>query len=280
MDSEGGKECSTCSMADKGISEAEDPRYHKYEKYLSDGWVPGRKVDVTDAQYHTFRENLPYMASLLLLHPLLRKAWNTFNPIQKRTKEGTPRLAQRATFDFSFAILFLLVLHGFSAFKVLLILRLNYMIATKLPRNYVPAATWAFNIPVLFANELCQGYHYKSIAQNIMPPLESWGEWLDGYGGLLARWEVLFNITILRLVSFNMDYYWSIDKNRSNSLEVSSVNPYPVYQFLIRQRRSNWTRHSSRNETESRYRLTHRITPFETTWRTPSTHPRTSPVPL
>lgn len=48
-----------------------------------------------------------------------------------------------------------------------------------------------------------------------------WGAWLDSYGGLVARWEVLFNITILRLISFNLDYYWSIDKRGANGLEVS-----------------------------------------------------------
>lgn len=163
------------------------------------------------------------MASLLLLHPLLRKAWNLVFPPQSGASQGRGRLEQRASFDFSFAIIFLLALHGVSAFKVLLILRLNYMIATKLPRNYVPFATWAFNVPVLFANELCQGYHLRDVARVFAPPLESWGAWLDGYGGLVSRWEVLFNITILRLISFNMDYYWSIDRNKSNSLEVSRL---------------------------------------------------------
>lgn len=215
-------------MADKSV--AEDPRYHKYERYLSDGWVPGRKVDITDPQYHTFRSNLPYMGSLLIVHPLLRKVWDAVFPIQKRSKDGPARLEQRASFDFAFAVVYLLALHGFSALKVLLILRLNYMIATKLPRNYVPVATWAFNIPVLFANELCQGYHYRSIAQYIAPPLESWGAWMDSYGGLVSRWEVLFNITILRLVSFNLDYYWSLGNNKSNSLEVCSSSPPTVRQ--------------------------------------------------
>lgn len=208
-------------MADKSV--AEDPRYYKIAPWLSDGWIPGRKIDITDAQYYTFRSKLPYMGSLLIFHPLLRKAWDAVFPIQKRSKEGNARLNQRASFDFVFAIVFLIVLHGFSALKVLLILRLNYMIATKLPRNYVPSATWAFNILVLFANELCHGYHYRTIAQLFMPPLQSWGAWMDSYSGLMPRWQILFNITILRLVSFNMDYYWSVEKNKSNSLEVGST---------------------------------------------------------
>jgi len=174
------------------------------------------------------------MGSLLLFHPLLRKAWNSIFPISERTnKGGAGRLEQRLSFDYVFAILYLFILHGFSAFKVLLIFQINYRIATQLPRRYVPLATWGFNIPVLFANELCQGYHYQWIASYIAPPLISWGSWLDSYGGLVPRWEILFNITILRLVSFNLDYYWSIDKRGSNSLEVCAIAPVPIHLGLF-----------------------------------------------
>lgn len=205
---------------------ASDPRYHKYERFLSEGWIPGRKVDVSDAQYHTFRGNLPYMGALLVLHPLLRRAWNAFHPTPARSgsSSGQGRLEQRASFDFAFALFFLVALHGVSALKVLLILHINFQIAKKLPRRYIPAATWAFNISTLFANELCEGYRLKPLAARFAPAdsaLVQWGAWLDGYGGLVSRWEVLFNISILRLISFNMDYYWSIDRRGGSSLEVS-----------------------------------------------------------
>lgn len=199
---------------------AEDSRYSKYEHFLSDGWIPGRKVDITDAQYHNFRSNLPYMSTLLVFHPLLRKAWNSVFPTTDKKSSGVERFEQRVSFDYVFALIFLFILHGFSAFKVLLILHVNHRLATRLPRQYVPVATWAFNVPVLFANELCQGYHFKDIASYVAPPLMDWGTWLDSYGGLVSRWEVLFNITILRLISFNLDYYWSIDKRGANGLEV------------------------------------------------------------
>lgn len=176
------------------------------------------------------------MSALLLFHPLLRTLWNKVYPIPGRRSSGGPnRLEQRASFDFVFAFIFLFVLHGFSLFKILFFLTINYLLATKLPRKYIPVATWVFNISILFANELCRGYFYRNMASYISPPtmtvvdgsyktvdsgLMSMGAWLDKYRGLLARWEVLFNFTILRLVSFNLDYYWSIDRGNSNSLEV------------------------------------------------------------
>ena len=43
--------------------------YKHYEGLLEPGWIPGRKVDNSDAQYRGFRENIPYMALVLVLHP-------------------------------------------------------------------------------------------------------------------------------------------------------------------------------------------------------------------
>lgn len=212
---------------------ASDPRYYKFERFLSPGWIPGRKIDNSDAQYHLFRGTLPYMAALLTFHPLLRRAWNSAYPITSKKPAGPARLEQRAGFDYVFALVFLFALHGVSAFKVYAILYLNYKVATKLPRQYVPAATWTFNICTLFANEICKGYRLRSAAAIFSPPtdlgaglnpidspLMEWGRWLDSYGGVVARWEVLFNITILRLISFNLDYYWSRDKTQAGIFEV------------------------------------------------------------
>ena len=131
-------------------------------------------------------------------------------------------------------MIYLVALHGVSALKVLTILWLNYSLATRLPRRYVPAATWVFNIATLFANELSSGYKFKKMAvlfcgEKLMnasatePFLVSWGGWLDSYGGIMSRWEILFNITVLRLISFNMDYYWSLDRRSSSPLEVSHI---------------------------------------------------------
>lgn len=177
------------------------------------------------------------MALLLIFHPLCRKAWNKMYypvPTGKNTiDEAEARLEQRASFDYAFAMVFLAALHGFSSFKVLAILYLNFNVATGLPRKYVPVATWVFNIGILFVNELCNGYHYRDIATLLSgsspflartAPVEgtlvSWGSWLDSWGGIMSRWEILFNITVLRLISFNLDYYWSLDYRGVSPIEV------------------------------------------------------------
>lgn len=142
------------------------------------------------------------------------------------------RLNQRISFDVPFASIFIFVLHGLSAFKIIAILYINYCIAKKLPRAYVPAATWFFGVGILFANEFGKGYSYASIVGVFLPsyttpekgsPPTNFGHTLDSFGGLIPRWEVLFNFTVLRLISFNMDYYWGISSRATNSLEVSKL---------------------------------------------------------
>jgi len=195
---------------------ASHPTYKSYEHRLSPGWIPGRKADNSDGQYAGFRDNLPYMAGLIVVHPLLRRAYDALFPIHTPTGSlqaaaGAARFARRTAYDRAFAVVFLVALNGFSALKVLLILCANYGVATRLPRAYVPAATWAFNICVLFANELGAGYPWAAIARVFVPVGgTNWGAYLDDYGGLIPRWEVLFNVTVLRLISFNMDYYWML----------------------------------------------------------------------
>jgi hypothetical protein len=130
------------------------------------------------------------------------------------------RKESRIRVDLGFAIVFLLALHGVSAFKVLLILYINYQIATALPRQYVPIATWVFNIAILFANELYSGYPLSGIAAFGGKQI-AWLARLDSYGGLIPRWEVLFNICVLRLISFNFDYYWSLGQSAGSPFEVS-----------------------------------------------------------
>ncbi|KAI1138238.1 MBOAT-domain-containing protein [Hypoxylon sp. FL0543] len=221
-----------------------DPKYRKYQYLLTDGWIPGRKIDASDAQYRTFRNNIPYMAALLVFHPLLRRIYNAIvYPIKATGQSARPtpeeadqRLNHRASFDFGFALLYLVALHGVSALKILTILYLNYQVATTLPRKYIPVATWVFNIGTLFANELCKGYKFGDIAlliagnpvqNNLLDSgsaLVSWGRWLDSFGGLMGRWEILFNITVLRLISFNLDYYWSLDRRSYSPIE-KQVDP-------------------------------------------------------
>ncbi|KAL8736703.1 MAG: hypothetical protein Q9166_000069 [cf. Caloplaca sp. 2 TL-2023] len=217
---------------------------------VSNRWIPGRKVDNSDQQYSGFRDNIPYMFLLLVFHPILRRGYESLHTINQKTAspqqriftspqdmDANARLDRRVRFDVGFACLYLLALHGTSALKVLVILYINFTLAKWLPKPYLLPATWVFNIGILFANELCRGYPYADIVRLLLPwslgsdllPDEkagqNWGFYLDSYGGLLPRWEILFNITVLRLVSFNLDYRWSLDRVGGSALEKKQLDP-------------------------------------------------------
>lgn len=190
------------------------------------------------------------MLILLVSHPLLRKLCESVVSIWGRSNgssivnkadmeltrvnnaEADVRSNQRITFDVYFAALFISVLHGFSALKVFAILYMNYNLAKRLPRAYLPAATWIFSVGILLTNELCRGYPFGPIFDSLLPWSASlrdtsvnnhqldWGDFLDSYGGLIPRWEVLFKFTILRMISFNFDFYWNNNRPGESLLEV------------------------------------------------------------
>ena len=151
------------------------------------------------------------------------------------------RKEQRITFDLYFALVYIFALHGSSVLKIMVILSTNYAIAKQLKREHLPVATWVFNTGIMFANELCKGYSYVAFVglftpnpshpgkADGQPSNTNWGSYMDSYGGLIPRWEILFNITVLRLISFNLDYYWSLSPTNSSPLEVRSPSSYKSY---------------------------------------------------
>ncbi|CAG8821368.1 13642_t:CDS:2, partial [Gigaspora rosea] len=70
-----------------------------------------------------------------------------------------------------------------------------------------PIITWIFNLGILFLNETYGNYKFGDLNEKL--------SFLDNNRGLVARWDVTFNICMLRLVSFNMDYYWSFHSSNN-----------------------------------------------------------------
>ncbi|BGP42706.1 glycerol transporter [Rhodotorula kratochvilovae] len=199
-------------------------QYWKYGARLSDGWLFGRRVDVTDAQYHLFRSHLPLLVALAAIHLSLSHLFRLFASRRASHSPSSPTYSPlaarttRARFIAFFALVLLAALHGASLPKLLVILFVNYRVALLgapgsaaeargWKRAWTPFATWTFNIAVLFGNELCHGYRYGALHPSL--------SWLDEYGGLLPRWHISWNISMLRLVSFNMEYYWAWGAQRA-----------------------------------------------------------------
>ncbi|KAG0743275.1 hypothetical protein G6F62_004902 [Rhizopus arrhizus] len=173
------------------LSQSDHPNYPQYAHLLSEGWILGRQVDNSDAQYSQFRDNIPKLIPLVLAHLLF--------------SHSNRRYFHLPTIRFSLLLSFicLVLLHGSSTFKILSLITINFFIG-RIFRGSIwnPSLTWTFNLCVLFLNEYYDGYRYKAL-------LGPSYEWLDEFEGFQARWHILFNFAMLRLISFNLDFYWA-----------------------------------------------------------------------
>ncbi|KAJ2556401.1 glycerol transporter [Coemansia sp. RSA 1933] len=176
--------------------------YRGYEKRLSPGWMLGRMVDLTDGQWATFRSNLPAFAGAMLAYVVLNwvcKAIAARRSNGRQSKEG--RVLPALWFPCLFATIFVIVLSGTSTVFILGLTLGNYVLA-KTAGGYwwAPAVFWAYNMAMLFANESFRGYEFGRMVAQLA--------WLDEWRGLLRRWDITFNLTMLRMMSFAMDYHW------------------------------------------------------------------------
>ncbi|KAG8864787.1 glycerol transporter [Tulasnella sp. 330] len=194
------------------LSNSSNSNYDTFKDRLSPGWIGGRQVDNSDRQYRTFRDNVATLVLLSSSHIILSALYFRFS----KSITSLLRISDVSQIPFSavFSLLMLIGLHGCSAIKILLILSINYGISKRLGgRSMAPFVMWFFNMGMLFMNELYDGYKFGAIH----PALES----LDRMRGFYPRWNVGFNITMLRLVSFSMDYYWACQ----NTKATESVSP-------------------------------------------------------
>ncbi|RHZ44705.1 hypothetical protein Glove_712g39 [Diversispora epigaea] len=182
------------------LSQETHPNYSNYSKYLTKGWMFGRKLDNTDIQLAVFRNNYFLLAFALIIYLIISHLYRILF-ISKSSKTITQSL-KRTLFFLGFSTIFLYVLFGNSIIFIFIILSLNYVISKVFEGSiFNPSITWIFNLSVLFSNEAYSGYKFSNINDHL--------EFLDDNRGLLHRWDVTFNICMLRLLSYNMDYYWS-----------------------------------------------------------------------
>jgi len=81
----------------------------------------------------------------------------------------------------------------------------NYILAKLLYRFRVyPILVWIFAISTLYYNKLYQGYGFKWISKDF-------GFLDESMQQAPSRWFILYNITLLRVISFGMDLYWAKD---------------------------------------------------------------------
>lgn len=162
-----------------------------FQHLLSPGWMFGRQVDNSDQQYRFFRNNFWVLCALVAAHVALRRGLATV--FQHR----------RTLFDAFFGALYVFGLHGFNVVRILVHVVVMYVLATRV-RSTRAAKTclWTYGVLTLFFNDWAR--HWP------LPLL---------FTGLIPRWDVFYNFTLLRMLSFALDYLERRDELKE--LEVS-----------------------------------------------------------
>ncbi|KZT02547.1 MBOAT-domain-containing protein [Laetiporus sulphureus 93-53] len=182
------------------LSSPSHRNYVQYNRRLSPGWMFGRRVDNSDAQYRSFRNNMfslvllagVFLGAKLVYTSSIRRLWS--RPASDRT--------YLVPFLCMFSVLMLAGLHGTSAIKIIAILSMNYAIGKTCRGSKLgPTLTWLFNAGILYTSERAEGYRFEILHSSL--------GFLDSIPGIYPRWHVSFNITALRLISFNLDYHWA-----------------------------------------------------------------------
>lgn len=203
---------------------ASNPNYWQFDRRLSPGWLFGRQVDASDPQYKQFRGNFWPLVGLgagyLIPSHLARRFF--------------PSGPARARFLAAAGLVLITALHGVSVVKILIILAANYAAVKAIKSPQVarawPALIIIANMAILFANEKSDGYRFAILHPSL--------GFLDdyAYGGLLPRWHVNFNMTMLRIISFALDAHWRQPPASSAPTDyrgrVSTSVPEQEYSFV------------------------------------------------
>ncbi|KAG4302389.1 hypothetical protein PCK1_001371 [Pneumocystis canis] len=187
-----------CLKTTYDISSSSHHNYKWFSRYLKQGWIPGRKIDSSDIQYFKFRNNIPGLLIALVIHLSLGFLLDYFSKYIKFLRNDMQR---RILYNNIYSLIYLIILHGTSTIKIYIIVCINYGISYVFScRKLNPILTWGYSFSF---------FHHKL-------------SFLDRYEGLIPRWQIHFNITVLRLISYNLDYYWSknadgVEKQASDS---------------------------------------------------------------
>lgn len=130
--------------------------------------------DNTDPQFRTFRNGLPSLLALATAYLTSSYAYSYYLCRKKRNTPVPPSTPhpsapyQRIPFLVISSLVILFTLHGISAFKILLLLYLNYKLHSWTGNSKItPYAIWAFNIAMLFSNEIFRGYQLGDISPEL-----------------------------------------------------------------------------------------------------------------
>ncbi|CEM06476.1 unnamed protein product [Vitrella brassicaformis CCMP3155] len=169
--------------------------------------------DNYDLQWRAFRGSLVLLSVVALVHVIVGREVRGWRRKDASTRGGW--VTGALVYQLVVGLIYLSYLHGAGALFTLLFVMINYafsrMAASERVSAGVPGLTWAMSIGLLFLNDRFGGYKWAWLDPRL--------GFLDGLKGE-SRWHVHFPIVSLRMISFNMDAFWSA---RASSKEAVAV---------------------------------------------------------
>jgi hypothetical protein len=167
-----------------------NPDFDRLRGRLSHGWIYNSSLmDNSDEQYSEFRKNIFILTFLIILFILIRRL-----------------IYQWLFLNVLLSLFFILLIHRINTIFFIICLIINYWISrlnNLFPSSWImPAATWIWAIYTLLVTEGLS-FVYMDFGFNT----ENWSPWI--VGGYHQWWQI-YRLSILRMISFNIDYYYAM----------------------------------------------------------------------
>lgn len=181
---------------------------------LSQGIIPGRLVDAKDPQWRQLRELFPplFVAGFLwvALSNAVRKLFG-------------PRSVARKVFYILSIVVVLYGLHSRALVFPIFVGVMHYFLARIFRASRIGiAVAWLWNIGITL-------YMYDTSGFRTVGILGFFFE-----EGQMLRWHTIFKISLLRMISFHMDYYWALKKRPPNQrVSVNKIVYGCALKFLV-----------------------------------------------
>jgi protein-cysteine N-palmitoyltransferase HHAT len=178
---------------------------------LYPGWLLGLPNDLSDIQWRTFRAGLPELTAALAVYTLVSSALSqrhmASGGVRYSTAHHAWRLAAGAALAFG--------LHGAYAIHVFAALALHFTLGWQLAgmRAVGPVAIWGFPAAVWLAARSYDGLPFSLLGSTAAQ--------LDGFAGPV-RWQIGFNLVLLRMISWGMDLHWTRLRRRGFAVQAGA----------------------------------------------------------
>ncbi len=174
----------------------------KNVKGVSDSYF-GLKKDTSDSQWNHFSQNM----DLIVIIAIIFLSISNYLKGLKRVKLNN--YIELILYYIFFGLAYILYLFRGGAIYWFFFTLLNYKLTNIFyKKRKMIAIVWILNLSTMFCNDLYHGYDLRLIFpflsdSSIINSIE------ESRKDALVQWHVVFNMTILRMISYSMDKHWA-----------------------------------------------------------------------